>query len=126
MLLKIKNLINKIQSSDPEKVINVLALLPFFFNWLIIFSRKGISANCKKSCLQAGFFSFIFFVLVLVSFVFSLLPVVGSYVGNIIHLLAIGLYLGLSGIFIYAIHQGKIIEIDFVDKVILKLNEILN
>lgn len=126
MLLKIKNLINKIESSDSEKILNIFALLPFFFNWLVIFSRKGISENCRKSCIRSGFFSVIFFVLLLISFVLSLLPMIGPYVGNIVHLLAIVLYIGLSGIFIYAIHKGKIIELNFVEKVILKLNEILN
>lgn len=122
MAQKINELID---SYGREKFFQILALFPLFFNWLFVFSRKGISENQKRSCLYGGLFSFYFFALLLFSFILSMLPVVGSYAGNIVHLVAIVFYLGISGNFIYALHVGKKVEISFVEKSIRKLNEIL-
>ncbi|MBE7413081.1 MAG: hypothetical protein L6Q54_09665 [Leptospiraceae bacterium] len=125
MLQKINDLTHQIKSTDSERLLNYIALLPLFFNWLIIFSMKGISENCKKSCLRSGVFSSIFFILLLISFLFSLVPIVGPYIGSAIHTAAVLLYLGLSGFFIYAVKKEKNVKIHYIDKFVYKLEEIL-
>ncbi len=122
MARKINELIDSI---GREKFFQIIALLPLFFCWLIVYSRKEATGDQKKFCLYGGLFSFYFFFLLFVSFIFSLIPLIGNYAGNIIHLVAILIYVGLSGIFIYALNVGKKVEIGFVEKNIRMLNEIL-
>ena len=122
MARKINELIDSI---GREKLFQIIALLPIFFSWLIVYSRKEVTEDQKKFCFYGGLFSFYFFLLLFFSFIFSLIPLIGNYVGNIVHLAAVLIYVGLSGKFIYALYLGKKIEINFVEKNIRKLNEIL-
>ena len=116
---------SKFDSIDQEKLLSTIALLPLFFSWLFVYSKNSISESCRKSCLLGATFFLYFIFLLILSFIFSFIPVYGALIGNIIHTLSVLVYLGLSGIFIYAFNKGKSIEIKFVEKSFLKLTEIL-
>lgn len=116
---------SKFKSIEREKLLINFALLPLFFNWLLVLSNKEISEQCRKYCLYSGIFSFYFFILFGMSFIISLIPFIGNFLGNVVHLFAVLVYFGLTGIFIYSFSTGKKIEISFVQKNFLFLNEIL-
>ncbi|MCX7998603.1 MAG: hypothetical protein N3A69_06565 [Leptospiraceae bacterium] len=69
--------------------------------------------------------TFNFFVLLGVSWIFSKLPVVGSLLGNLLHLLAIIFYIGFSSFFVYKIYKQENLEIALLDEQVKKLETFL-
>lgn len=112
---KIASLIEKcknyLQSFSPEETYSILAALPIYFAWVPILTWFCKTSRIRKICLYAAINTSLFFALIFMAQVLSLLPFVGDFLANLVHFVAIVIYLGLAGFLIYSDRFKKTIEI---------------
>ncbi len=119
------SLSRKIQELLTQKVLLYLASLPFFVNWYFILLFYYEKPSIQKQCFRSFVLSLVFFILLLLSWIFSMFPVIGSLLGNVIHLIGILIYVGVSFFLIYKIYKDQNVEIDFLDKQVKNLEDFL-
>lgn len=89
----------------------LFAALPLYFSWVPILSFNDQILKIRKLCLYSAINTGLFFTLLFIAQIFSLLLFVGSFLSNFVHLVSILLYLGLSGFLIYSLRLKKTIDI---------------
>lgn len=98
-----------------EKGLSFLALLPFFFNWILVLSFSRKTEMIIQNCIYAALFSIYFFLFVLLSFILHLIPF-GNYIAAHIHAFAVVFYISFSIIFIYSLMVSKKMVIKPIDR----------
>lgn len=103
----------------------ILSSLPFFINWYLVLLFWYEESKLKKQCLRSGVLTLTFFLIMIVSWLFSKFPVIGPLIGNFLHLAAIIFYVGISSFFIYKIYHEEKLEIDVLERQVKNLETIL-
>jgi len=101
-------------STDKGK--SVISLLPLFFTWQPILVMNLENQFVKKNCMLGFLFTIYFFILLVVSFVLSYVPIIGQNIAGILHIFSVTIYLGLSFFFIYSILNDKNVEIKLLNE----------
>ncbi|TGK07092.1 hypothetical protein EHO59_03005 [Leptospira semungkisensis] len=84
-----------------------LVTLPLFGNWLIGFTFFSKEAEVYRHS-KLSFLNVLYFISFLIlSWLFSMIPVAGPWLANLAHLAGVIIYLGLSGFLLYNYTKGK-------------------
>ncbi|MDX1957113.1 MAG: hypothetical protein SFU98_00990 [Leptospiraceae bacterium] len=102
-----------------------IALLPLFFTWQPVLIYNLDNELVKKNSIRGFLFTLYFFCSLVISFIVSYLPLIGQILAGIIHILGVGIYLALSGFFIYCLLKNKNMELEMIAKHEQKLNSLL-
>ncbi len=102
---------NKLQRFSGEETYSILAALPIYFAWVPILTWFSKTTRIRRICLYSAINTGLFFALILMAQVLSILPFLGDFLANLVHFVAIVIYLGLAGFLIYSDRFKKTIEI---------------
>lgn len=105
-----------------ERFLVYLVSLPFFGTWLIGFTFYWENQTVRKYS-GISFLNFLYFLgFLLVSVLVSWIPIAGPWLGNIIHLMGILIYLGISGLLLYNYTSAKKLDLRFLKDTFLIWN----
>ncbi len=89
----------------------IFSSLPLYFSWVPILTWNRNHPSIRKTCFFSAINTGSFFFLLFSAQILSILPFVGPYLSNFIHLISVLLYLGISGFLIYSIRLKKTIDL---------------
>lgn len=96
----------------------LLTLSPFYFSWLPILTWKYKDYHLRILSYYSAINLIVFLSFLLIANILSWLPMLGTYLSNFFHFIAILTYLGFSGFLIYLVSNQKKIEIPYVSLVV--------
>ncbi|MDV6234092.1 hypothetical protein CH379_000390 [Leptospira ellisii] len=109
-----------------EKFLVYLVSLPLFGTWLIGFTFFWENPTVRKHS-GLSFLNFIYFLTFLVGSVFvSWIPFAGPWLGHLVHLAGILIYLGISGLLLYNYTTGKKIALRIPEEHLSRLESYIH
>jgi len=94
-----------------ERNLCIFSALPLYFSWVPILSWHSKTNQIRKISLYSAINTGLFFLFLILAQVISVFPWIGAFLANLIHFVAIVIYLGLAGFLIYSVRFKKTIEI---------------
>ena len=108
-----------------DKGLSQLALLPLFFSWYPIALSRYENLYIRKNCLISFLLTLFFFGFIALGSLLKFLPMIGSILANLSHLIGILLYLSSSGFLIYSLQKEKMMVLPFLRKPLQLLENFL-
>ncbi|TGK28076.1 hypothetical protein EHQ12_13455 [Leptospira gomenensis] len=109
-----------------EKFLVYLVSLPLFGTWLIGFTFFWDNRTVRKHS-GLSFLNFLYFLTFLMGSVFvSWIPVAGPWLGHLVHLSGILIYLGISGLLLYNYTTGKKIALRIPEEHLSRLESYIH